>query len=140
MVKVLEKCKDLPDAFIYTDSAEAYEENYLSWEDFGALYYDTAEIPEESSAIENYCLRISKTPEIHEIHIIKTKYKSDNDLIMRMLKRRAKILCSPQINPYSTPFISNSAEGYECFFEGNFVFLIAGSNAEGLAKEIKNSL
>lgn len=128
MQKALEDINGLPDGYIYSDSVDPSSERYISEEELGALYYDAKQRPDELDTVESYCLRISKTPEINEIHIVKTKYRSDNDMILRMFQRRAELLTSPQINPRESAFISNTAEECKFFAKGNFVFLVAGSN------------
>lgn len=140
MARLTSKDIFLPDAFTYVSGSLISEEGYLSDEELGYLYYDEHKAPEELSAIEDYCIRISKGYDIHEIHIIKTRHSSDNDMIARMLERRKVLLCAPRINPNNSEFLCDGAEECEVFSKGNFVFLVAGKDILPVIEAIENSV
>lgn len=140
MTRVTSGDTALPDAYTYVNGALVSEESYLSDDDFGYLYYDEHSAPEELEAVESYCIRISKGYDIHEIHIIKTVHRSDNDMIERMLERRGRLLCAPRINPNNSEFLCDGAEEYEVFSKGNFVFLVAGKDISPILDAIERSV
>lgn len=125
------------DGYLYTDGADISSVNYISSEDLGFLYYGKHTPLKETDYTESYCIFISKGINPKEIHIFKTKYQSDVDMLKRMLESRADILSKPQINPNSSMFFSQT--GIECrvLSKGRFVFLLAG-DYEKVFSDIEN--
>lgn len=124
------------DGYLYTDGADISSVNYISLEDLGFLYYGKSAPLTETDHTESYCVFISKGIEPSEIHIFKTKYQSDVDMLKRMLQSRADILAKPQINPNSSVFISPTGIKCRVLSKGRFVFLLAG-NYESTLSEIE---
>ena len=130
----------LPAGFNYYKDAPLSSEGYISDSELGTLYYDNPDIPCELEVTEDYHILISKATKVFEIHIFKTIHSSDNDMIERMLTRRANILTSPQINPSSSRFMCEVAKESSVFSKGNFVFLVAGDDISEVTNAIEEIL
>ncbi|MBR5516121.1 MAG: DUF4358 domain-containing protein [Clostridia bacterium] len=128
MQRFFDKGVSLPDGFLYTSRAQESSESYISQSELGALYYENEEVPKELEVIESYAIYISKGTEINELHIFKTKYRSERDTVERMLNRRKKMLLTPEINPNSSEFLCEKVKECEVFSKGNYIFLIAGED------------
>ena len=118
------------DGYIYINDSDISSFNYISSQRLGYLYYGVEKELDEIKYTESYCIYMSKSISLCEIHIFKAKYRSDVDLIMTMLESRAALLSHPQINPHSSSFLAPT--GIECrvFSKGRYVFLLAGENRE----------
>ena len=139
MAKVTSKEALIGDAATYIDCADESSENYIAPEDLGYLYYNEKSAPEELSCIESYCIQISKTKQIGEIHIFRVRYQSDTNSVIRMLNRRAALLCKSEINPNESAFFAEKAPDARVFSRGKFVFLIAGENIDKMESAIKRN-
>ncbi len=121
---------------IYLMDADISSPCYLAPEDLGYLYYGERGIPIEFDLVQDYCIAVSRSSGVKEIHIFKVKYLSNAAAIERMLERRKKTLLSPEINPGEADFFGTRPRECEVFHKGKYVFLIAGSNASEVKEKI----
>ena len=112
--------------YIYVNDCDVSSINYISPERLGYLYYGESTALCETDITESFCIYISRSIQVSEIHIFKAKHQSDVEALKRMLESRKKLLSKSQINPSDTDFISDTATECHVFFKGRFVFLTAG--------------
>lgn len=140
MERVKQGIGSMPDCYIFTNTAGAASEHYITHNDLGYLYYNKDEAPEEMNCIESFSIALSKADLVYELHIIKTHYQSDTDKIERMLARRAKLLTTQGINPHDSEFFGTKAKNALVFSRGRYVFLCASDNTDVICRAIEKTL
>lgn len=118
---------DTPCGVIYKNGADICEAEYISTEELNFLYYGENIPLAELDCTKSYCIYMSQTKGISEIHIFETKYQSDVEAIKRMLSGRADFLSELRINPNPSDFFCDTKAECEIFSKGRFVFLIVGN-------------
>ena len=111
-------------------------DGYLSQEELYALYYRDVPPADELTLLCDWCIAISSSPEVRELHVMKVKSKSDRERIADMLKRRAKLLSAPELFRAKSELLGTRPLQTGVFFCGNFVILAAGNDV----REVVNYL
>ncbi len=127
---------EIPDGIIYKNSADISEEEYISAEELGYLYYGESTPLAELDYLESYCIYMSQSKAISEIHILETKYQSDVEALKRMLQSRADFLSALRINPNPSDFFCDTEADCKILSKGRFVFLVVG-NTEARITDIE---
>lgn len=140
MQRLVNSGVELPDGCLYISNSEAYSQNYLSKEELYGLYYEDNKNQGELELTQSYAIYIAKGRQVQELHIIKTKHRSENDTIRRMLSRRGEILTTPEINPHSSELYIEKPKECKVFSKGSFVFLVAGDDISEILEKIEKIL
>ncbi len=115
---------------IYINDRDICEPEYISAEELGYLYYGESTPLAELDYTESYCIYMSRSRSISEVHIFEAKYQSDVDKLKRMLRSRTDFLSELRINPNPSDFFCDTEAEYEIFSKGRFVFLVIGNTEE----------
>ncbi len=125
---------EVSNGVIYRNDTDISEAEYISPEELGYLYYGESTPLAELDYLESYCIYMSQSKSISEIHIFETKYQSDVEALKRMLQSRADFLTELRINPNPSDFFCDTKADCEVFSKGRFVFLVVRNTEE----KIKN--
>lgn len=123
---------EIPYGIIYKNDTDICEAEYIASEELGYLYYGESSPLAELDYTESYCIYMSQSKCISEIHIYEAKYQSDVDALKRMLQSRADFLSEFRINPNPSDFFCDTEAECKVFSKGRFVFLVAGDTEEKL--------
>lgn len=115
---------------LYKNDVDISEAEYIASEELGFLYYGKRSPLTELDYLESYCIYMSRSKAVSEIHIFETKYQSDVEALKRMLQSRADFLTELRINPNPSDFFCDTKAECEIFSKGRFVFLIVGDTKE----------
>ena len=121
---------------LYRNDVDICEAEYIAPEELGLLYYGESTPLAELDYLESYCIYMSYSKSISEIHIFETKYQSDVEALKRMLQSRADFLTELRINPNPSGFFCDTKAECEIFSKGRFVFLVVG-DTEKRVKDIE---
>ncbi|MBR6513454.1 MAG: hypothetical protein IKT46_01340 [Clostridia bacterium] len=116
-----------PVGIIYKNDTDISQAEYISPEELSYLYYGESVPLAELDYTVSYCIYMSRSKAISEIHIFEAKYQSDVEAIKRMLQSRADFLTKLRINPNPSDFFCDTRAEYEIFSKGRFVFLVVGN-------------
>lgn len=139
---VISDCEGFEGAYtVYFANGTEGENGYISEEDFYSLYFSGNELnvqpANELSLLSDWCIAISSSPEVKEIHILKAKSRSECERIVEMLERRAKLLSSPELYQSESKFLGNRPKDVRVFTSGNFAVLAVCENASAIEKFLK---
>ena len=115
---------------LYKNDVDISEPEYITPEELGYLYYGESTPLAELDCLESYCIYMSLSKTVSEIHIFETKYQSDVEAVKRMLRSRADFLTELRINPNPSGFFCDTKAECEIFSKGRFVFLVVGDTKE----------
>ena len=121
---------DTPNGNIYINDKDICDPGYISPYDLCRLYYGENTALTELDYTQSYCIYMSKSKEISEIHVFEAKYQSDVDKLKRMFQSRAELLTQTRINPNPSDFFCNTEAECEIFSKGRFVFLVVGDTEQ----------
>lgn len=105
-------------------------DGYLSPADFYSLYYGKRPAQDELSLLCDWCIALSRSPDVRELHVMKSKSKSERDKIVQMLERREALLCAPELLPTENRFFGTRSDTCRVFTSGCFVILYAGDDPQ----------
>lgn len=134
----MKKLSPARSGYIYASGADPSSEKYISPEELNFLYYGENTALPELEYTESFCIFLSHGFPSEEIHVFKAKHQSDTEALKRMLKSRAELLSSPQINPNQSGFFGESDLECNVFSSGRFVFLTAGKDIAELNGRIED--
>lgn len=115
---------------LYKNDVDICEAEYITSQELGFLYYGESAPLAELDYLESYCIYMSRSKAVSEIHIFEAKYQSDVEALKRMLGSRADFLTELRINPNPSDFFCDTKAECEIFSKGRFVFLIVGDTKE----------
>ncbi|MBE6631762.1 MAG: DUF4358 domain-containing protein [Ruminococcaceae bacterium] len=115
----------VPDAsVIYIDAASFPSEAYLSNERFSKMYFlKDGETDIYRPMLKEYAIYISKSFELFEIHIIKSRYLSDAEMIEKMFERRKDALKKSSLYNYCGEDYRELVNGISIKAKGKYVYM-----------------
>ena len=98
---------------------------YLSDGDLCALYYYGRADAGEPDMLEDWCVIMSASPEVAEVHVLRVRHKSDRTAVARMAEARARVLRSPELFAARAGFWGARPDSAEVVIDGRDVILIS---------------